>query len=46
MHKDGQHEEEENAKDYIAMHVYPNNDKGSKILTAANSLIRSTYSSE
>jgi len=46
MHKNGDFEIEENAKDYIAMHVYPNNEKGSKILTASNSLIRSHYSSE
>jgi hypothetical protein len=46
MHKNGEFELEENAKDYIAMHVYPNNEKGTKILTAANSLIRSHYSSE
>jgi len=46
MHKNGDYEVEENAKDYIAMHVYPNNEKGTKILTAAGSLIRSTYSPE
>ena len=46
MHKNGDYEVEENAKDYIAMHVYPNNEKGAKILTAAGSLIRSTYSPE
>lgn len=46
MHKNGDFEVEENAKDYIAMHVYPNNEKGSKILAASGSLIRSTYSPE
>jgi len=45
MHKDGGFEVEENAKDYIAMHVYPNNEKGTKVLTPKNSLIRSSYSS-
>ncbi len=46
MHKNGDFEIEENAKDYIAMHVYPSNEKGTKILTASNSLVRSHYSSE
>lgn len=46
MHKDGKFETEENSKDYIAMHVYPNDTKGNKIVTPSNSLIRSHYSSE
>lgn len=46
VHKNDDFEPEENAKDYIAMHVYPNNEKGSKTLTASNSLLRSPYSSE
>ena len=46
MHKDGSYEVEENAKYYIAMHVYPNGEKGTKVLTPINSLIRSHYSSE
>lgn len=45
-HRDGTFEDEENAKDYIAMHVYPNNEKGTKVLTTGNSLVRSTYSGE
>jgi hypothetical protein len=46
MHKNGDFEVEENAKDYIAMHVYPNNEKGTKILTPTGCLIKSTYSPE
>ena len=44
-HKNGEHEEEENAADSIAMHVYPNAERGTKILTNDNALIRSPYSS-
>jgi len=45
--KEGLFEEEEDRADYIAMHVYPNDgEKGSKILKAVNSLVRSTYRSE
>lgn len=45
--KDGNFEEEEDRADYIAMHVYPNyGEKGSKVLKAINSLVRSTYRSE
>lgn len=46
MHKNGEFEAEENSKDYIAMHVYPNSEKGTKVLTTGSSLIRSKYSSE
>ena len=45
-HKNGDFEAEENAKDYIAMHVYPNNEKNRKVTSASGSLVRSTYSPE
>lgn len=45
--KEGLYEDEEDSNDYIAMHVYPNNqEKGSKVLKAVNSLVRSSYRSE
>jgi|LauGreDrversion4_2_1035121.scaffolds.fasta_scaffold68705_1 hypothetical protein len=38
--------DEDDKDDYLAMHVYPNNDiKGSKLYKAANAIIRSTYRS-
>lgn len=46
MHRDKSYEKEEDSKDYIAMHVYPNAEKNAKILTPTHSLIRSHYSSE
>ena len=45
--KEGLYEDEEDSNDYIAMHVYPDNqEKGSKVLKAVNSLVRSSYRSE
>ena len=46
MHKGGAYEKEEDSKDFIAMHVYPNNEKNTKILTPSGSLVRSHYSPE
>jgi hypothetical protein len=45
-HKDGSFEVEEDSKDYLAMHVYPNNEKNTKILSPTGSLIRSSYHNE
>lgn len=42
-HKNGDHEAEENASDSLAMHVYPNSEKGTKVLSDENALIRSPY---
>ena len=46
MHKDGSAEDEENSKDYMALHVYKNKDKGQKVLEDRHCLKRSTYSPE
>lgn len=46
VHSNGDFEQEENSKDYMAMHVYPNDKKNQKIDLAGKSLIRSTYRSD
>ena len=45
VHQDGYQEDEEDSKDYIALHVYPA-DAGKKITRDSGCLHRSTYSSE
>ena len=45
-HKNGEIEDEENSKDYIALHVYPNKQEGSKVLIDKGALQRSSYSPE
>lgn len=44
MHPDGFCEDEESSKDYIAMHLYNNNNKGQKVLEDRNCIKRSKYS--
>ena len=46
VHSDGFSEEVENSKDYIALHVYNNNNKGQKVLEDRNCIKRSVYSPE
>ena len=46
VHTDGFTEEVEDAKDYIAMHVYNNSNKGQKVLEDRNCIKRATYSPE
>jgi calpain-7 len=43
-HPDGSHEDEEDSKDYLAMHCYPNNGKA-KVLEDRNCVKKSKYSS-
>jgi len=40
------HEDAEKATDYIAMHVYKNDTPNSKITSASNPLVKSTYTNE
>ena len=44
--QDGQDEEEEKAKDYIALHCYPNSRHGQKVLEDRNHLVKSVYTNE
>ena len=44
VHTDGFQEEAESQKDYIAMHVYNNSNKGQKVLEDRNCIQRETYS--
>ena len=46
IHKDGSIEDEEKSSDYMAMHVFNNPNKGSKVLEDKNCLQRSIYSPE
>lgn len=46
IHKDGSIEDEEKSSDYMAMHVFPNQNKGQKVLEDRNCLQRSVYSPE
>ena len=46
IHKDGSIEDEEKSSDYMAMHVFGNTNKGSKVLEDKNCLQRSVYSPE
>ena len=46
MHKDGSTEEEENSRDYMALHVYKNPNKGQKVLEDKHCVKRSVYSPE
>ena len=46
VHKDGSLEEEEDSKDYMAMHVFEHKTKGTKVLEDRKCMIRSTYSPE
>jgi hypothetical protein len=46
IHKDGSYEDEEAADDYMAMHVFANPSKGSKVLEDKNCVQRSVYSPE
>lgn len=46
MHKDGSIEDEENSKDYMAMHVFDNPNKGVKMLIDRDCIQRSVYSPE
>ena len=46
VHTDGYEEDVEGAKDYIAMHVYNNSNKGQKVLEDRNCIKRATYSPE
>ena len=40
------HEDAEKATDYLAMHVYKNDTPNSKITSAGNPLVKSTYTNE
>ncbi len=44
MHPDGFYEQEETSQDYIAMHLYNNNNQGQKVLEDRNCIKRSKYS--
>ena len=46
IHNDGSAEEEENSRDYIALHVYKNNRKNTKVIHHRGAVKRSTYSPE
>jgi len=46
IHQDGSAEEEENSKDYMALHVYKNGNKNTKVLHHRGCIKRSTYSPE
>lgn len=42
----GVNEDEEKASDYVAMHCYPNNQVGTKILEDRNAIVKSVYTNE
>ncbi len=44
VHANGEREEEENSKDYLALHVYPNKMQGTNVLNAEDAVVRSEYS--
>jgi len=46
VHDDGMPEEEENSKDYMAMHVYESPVEGQRIVRDKKALVRSVYSPE
>ena len=46
IHKDGSFEDEEKSSDYMAMHVFNNPTKGTKVLEDKNCHKRSVYSPE
>ena len=44
--QNGEIEEEEKARDYVAMHAYPNPHGGTKVLEDRNAIIKSVYTNE
>lgn len=46
IHADGSNEEEENSRDYMALHVFKNENKGQKVLEDRHCIKRSKYSPE